>query len=134
MVEQTVMVFGHLHDVSPLPLPGWRRLILKGLVCCTRFGIQLLAIPMEKVIGGCQRIFNRISTASPFTNTRPPTSHQGHAWGLVEKDANTSTYNTKVELVAKIKEMFEDLSRSTVTTPFARFQSCLGAVVEARAG
>ena len=54
--------------------------------------------------------------------------------GAVEKDTNFSACNTKAELVAKIKEVFEDLPRDTVRNACARFQSRREAVVEAEGG
>ena len=57
-----------------------------------------------------------------------------YVWGAVEKDTNRSACNTKAELVAKIKEVFEDLPRDTVRDACARFRSRLEAVVEADGG
>lgn len=51
-------------------------------------------------------------------------------WCTVEKDTDCSACKTKAELVAMIKEVFEDLHRNTVRSACAMFQNLLEAVVE----
>lgn len=41
----------------------------------------------------------------------------------IEKDTNHTTCNTKVELVAKIKMLFKDLSKDIMRNAYARFRS-----------
>ena len=50
------------------------------------------------------------------------------------KDTNHTACNTKTQLIDRIKEAFEGLSKDTVKAACARFQSRIQAVVDAEGG
>ena len=51
----------------------------------------------------------------------PSNSMGYYVWGAVEKDTNRFACNIKADLVAKIKEVFNDLLRDTVMKAYTRF-------------
>ncbi|KFM74536.1 Transposable element Tcb2 transposase, partial [Stegodyphus mimosarum] len=75
----------------------------------------------------------------PSPNVWPPNSLDLNpmdyfVWGVVEKDANRTSSNTKAQLMYKVKTVFEALPRETVASACSRFRSRIKAVIDANGG
>ncbi|XP_061516646.1 uncharacterized protein LOC133393851 [Anopheles gambiae] len=72
-------------------------------------------------------------------NVWPPSSPELNTmdyfvWGVVERDTNRTSSNTKAELMAKIRSVFAALTRETVARACSRFRRRVEAVIEAEGG
>lgn len=106
------------------------RLHSEGHMCGSKF--RFLTIFPEKVRSGCQWTVTNSST--PISGFVIPSIGDCRLWDAVEKIINRSAFNTQVELVAKVKELFEDRPKNSLWKACSDSRNALKLMLEADGG